>query len=115
MEALLEEVTLAEAGHAGIERLQSTYRVRQTDTRFELERMVEKLESMYYRFGLSEGQEAEISESAGFSRDGVLKLFDRYGADFDKQSAIILDGLNRANTYQINMEEGSAQSAEVWA
>jgi DNA-binding response OmpR family regulator len=105
---------LAEDGHAGIEQLQSTYRVHQTDTRFELERMVEKIESMYYRFGLSESQEAEISESARFSKDGVLKLFDRYGADFDKQFTIILDGLNRASTYQIDMEEGSAQASEVW-
>jgi CheY-like chemotaxis protein len=106
--------TLAEAGHAGIEQLQSAYQVHQTDTRFELERMVEKIESMYYRFGLSEIQEAEISESARFSKDGVLKLFDRYGADFNKQFAIILDGLNRASTYQVDMEDGSVQASEVW-
>jgi hypothetical protein len=66
------------------------------------------------RFGLSEGQETEISESARASKNGVLKLFDRYGADFDKQFAIILDGLNRASTCQIDMEEGSAQASEVW-
>jgi hypothetical protein len=105
---------LAEDGHAGIEQLQPTYRVHQTDTRFELERMVEKIESMYCRFGLSESQEAEIIESARVSKDGVLKLFDRYGVDFDKRFAIILDGLNRASTYQIDMEEGSAQASEVW-
>ncbi|MBV2185677.1 MAG: hypothetical protein KUL88_14175, partial [Rhizobium sp.] len=105
---------LAEDGHAGIEQLQLAYRTHHAGTRLELERMVENIESMYYRLGLTEGQEAEISETARYSRDGVLKLFDKYLADSDKQFATILDGLNRASTYQIDMEEGSAQAAEVW-
>jgi DNA-binding response OmpR family regulator len=106
--------TLAEAGHAGIEQLQTTSRALQADTRFELERMVEKIESMYHRFGLSERQEAEISESARRSKEEVLKMFDHYGVDSNTQFAMILDGLNRASTYQIDMAAASAQAAEVW-
>ena len=105
---------LAEAGHAGIEQLQATAQIHQADTRFELERMVEKIESMYHRFGLSENQEAEISESARRSKDEVLKLFDRYGAEFNKQFALILDGLNHASNYQIDPQEDSTPIVEVW-
>lgn len=77
--------------------------------------MVDKIESMYFRLGLREGQEADISESARLSKDGVLRLFDKYGADFDLQFATIPEGLNRANKYRIDMEEGSVQSTEVWS
>ncbi|MFZ2853677.1 MAG: response regulator [Rhodocyclaceae bacterium] len=105
---------LAEAGYANIEKLQADYRTHQLDARLELERMVEKIEAMYYRFGLLESQEAAISNTVRSSKGEVLDLFNRYGADADGQFAMILDGLNRASAYRIDLEAGSAVVAEVW-
>jgi hypothetical protein len=76
--------------------------------------MVGKVESMFYRLGLTECQEADISESVRRSRDGVLELFDKYGTDFGKQIAAILEGLHRASTYRIDTAEESTQTSEVW-
>jgi len=105
---------LAETGGAGVEKLQASHRAQQVDTRCELERMVEQVEAMYYQFGLTGQQEAAISDTVRSAKDQVIGLFDRYGTDFDHQLASILDGLNRASAYQIDMEESSAPVDELW-
>lgn len=106
--------SLAEACHAGLIDLHATQRTNQSDTRFELERMVDKIEAMYYRFGLTDSQEAEISGSIRSSKGEVLKLFDCYEEVFETQFGDILSGLNRAATYQVDVEEVSVQTTEVW-
>ena len=105
---------LAEEGRVGIEKLQASYRVQQAETRSELEGMVEKIEAMYYQFGLSTRQEEAISDTVRSTRDEVLGQFGRFEKEFDSQFAAIMEGLNLASTYQIDMEEVSAPADELW-
>ena len=105
---------MAETAHAGIEKIQACQHAQQGNTHSELESMVEKIESMYYQFGLSDRQEAAISDTVRLAKDEVLKLFDLFGADLNAQLATILGDLNRASTYRIDMEESLAPAAEVW-
>ena len=105
---------LAEAGLAGTERLQAGQLAQRSETRRELEQMVDKIEAMYYRLGLSDVQEASISDTVRNSRDQVLDLLERYSAEFDSQLGEILEGLNLASNYQIDTEESSGPSDELW-
>jgi hypothetical protein len=105
---------LAESGRIGVEALLARYLAQQQDTHSELEQMVGKVEAMYYRLGLSDHQEALISDTVRKSRDEVLRLLDQFGEDFEHQLAAILDRLNEASTYQIDMEEISAPVDELW-
>lgn len=107
---------LAVEGQAGIEKLQASYRAQQVDTRCELEGMVDKIEAMYYRFGLSDRQEQTVSETVRSTRDEVLGLFGRFESEFDSQLSAILDGLNQASAYQIDMAESSSSASadELW-
>lgn len=114
VERAMELRSLAAEGHAGMKQLQASYLVQVADTRVALEQMTDKIEAMYYRFGLSDSQEAGISDTVRATKNEVLVMFDRYGADLDGRFSTILDGLNRASSYRIDMQEASAKATEVW-
>jgi hypothetical protein len=105
---------LAESGHAETSKLRSSYQSHQADIRMDLETMVDRVEAMYYRFGLSDRQESEVSECIRSSKNEVLTLIDKYGEEFDKRFDAILDGLKHASSYEIAQNEDSAQNSEVW-
>ena len=106
---------LAESSREGLEKLQAGQRAQQLDTRCELERMAERIETMYYQFGLSDRQEAAISDTVRRTKEEVLRLFEQYGPEFDSQFASILEGLNQACDYEIDMAEtASAPLVELW-
>lgn len=105
---------LAQMGRDDIERLQASQHAQLVDTRCEMERMVEKVEEMYYQFGLTSAQESAISDVVHATKDEVLMLFERYQTDFDKQFSAVLDGLNRASAYQVDMEEAAPLAPELW-
>ncbi len=101
-------------GQSGIEGLQASHRAQQAATRRELQGMVEKIEAMYYRFGLTDSQEEDISATVRAARDEVLGSYGRFESEFDSQRSAILDDLDQASTYQIYMEEVSAPADELW-
>ena len=105
---------LAEIGGSGVKALQEKHRTQRTDTQRVLEQMVDRVEGMYYRFGLSDTQEAAVSDVVRSTRDEVFGLFERFGSDFDDQLTAILGGLDLASTYQIDMEETAAVADELW-
>ena len=105
---------LAESGHAETSKLRSSYQSHQADIRMDLETMVDRVESMYYRFGLSDRQESDVSECIRSSKNEVLTSIDKYGEEFDKRFDAILDGLKHASSYEIAQNEESAQNSEVW-
>ena len=105
---------LAEAGRSSTERLAASQLAQRADTHAQLEAMVEKIEGMYYRLGLSDRQEAAVSDAVRSGRDEVLALFARYAAEFDSELAVLLDGQKRASAYEIDMEEESSVVDELW-
>ena len=106
---------LGDSSRSRVETLVESYRQQQTSTCIQLEGMVEKVESMYYQFGLSDRQEAAISETVGSATEEVVALFDQYREDFDRQFACILDELNQASAFQIDADEAiSAPVVEIW-
>lgn len=105
---------LAAEGHAGIEKLLASHSAQRMETRCVLEKMVEKIEAMYYQFGLSDRQEAAISHMLRSGKDEVLTLFEHFGSDFNVQLTTILDGLNQASTHRIDTEDSAAATNEVW-
>lgn len=100
--------SLGESSHRRVELLAESYRQQQLNTRVQLESMAEKVEAMYYQFGLSDRQEAAISDTVRGTKDEVLQLFGQYGEDFDEQFRYILADLHRASTFQIDKEEEAA-------
>ena len=52
---------MGDSSRSRVERLAESYRQQQTSTRVQLEGMAEKVEAMYYQFGLSDRQEAMIN------------------------------------------------------
>lgn len=104
---------LSETGHARVEELRIHYRSQQMDTRLELERMVENVERMYYQFGLTDRQEALISDTVRLARDAVLALFDG-NADFDARFGTILEALGQASALKIDTEDEAAAETEIW-
>ena len=105
---------LAEAGHAETSSLRSSYRSHQADIRIELETMVDRVEAMYHRFGLSDRQEGDVSKCIRSSKSDVLTLIEKYGVEFDRRFDAILDGLKHASSYEIEQSEQSAQNSDVW-
>ena len=106
---------LAESGREGLEKLQASQRAQQLDTRCELERMAEKIENMYHQFGLTDRQEAAISDTVFATKDTLLRLSENHAHEFDSQFATILGGLNQACAYEIDMEETvAAAGVELW-
>ncbi len=106
---------LGDSSRERIERLAESYRQQQTSTRLQLEGMAEKVEAMYYQFGLSDRQEAAISETVSSATNEVVELFDRYGEDFDRQFTCILGELDQASAFCIDTEEpDAAPVVELW-
>jgi len=105
---------LAESSGSKVEALLSSVQVHQKESCSELEQMVGRIEDMYYKFGLSDEQEDAISDVIRAARDEVLSRFERHGMDLEQQLTSILDGLNHAGDYRVDMEENAKIDDELW-
>lgn len=108
-----EMQALARESRDSIELLREQSGNQQRVARQELEQMVERVESMYYRLGLSPQQEEMISDTVRDTTRAVLELFD-LGAEFDARFARILAGLEKASEIAVETEEPEIASTEVW-
>lgn len=79
--------------HDGISQLLDDYRRQQADTQILLHGMIEKLERSYYALGLTEGQEARISNLLREETEGVMALFSRGSEEFDRKFHDIMEML----------------------
>lgn len=108
-----EMQALARESRDSIEQLRELSGNQQTQARQELEQMVERVESMYYRLGLSPHQEELISNNVRNTTSTVLDLFD-LGAEFDQRFEHILAGLEKASEITVEAEAPEVASTEVW-
>lgn len=101
--------------HSGelLGRLQLQYRQQQKLTRTDLEAMVDEVEHMYYRLGLSREQEELISDTVRSATGRVLQLF-ALGESFDEQFNQILQELDEAGQVELEAQRTELTQAEVW-
>lgn len=104
---------LARAARDSVAALRERHGHQQVTTRQELGAMVERIEGMYYKLGLSSHQEELISDTVRTSINTVLELF-AIGHEFDVQFEQILAGLQEASSIAFDDGGSDAVSAEVW-
>ena len=75
-----------------VEILRELYRKQQSDTRLSLQEMIDSVEKAYLNLGLTERQEARVSNIIREGADNTLNLFD-VGVELDKRFTQILDSL----------------------
>lgn len=79
------------------------YSQQQIDTRLLLHEMIDEVEKSYVHLGLTDRQEAAVSETIRHSADKILKLFE-LGVNIDRQFAAVLD----------SMKPKTSSAPEVW-
>lgn len=87
-----------------VEIVRKLYSQQQTDTRQSLDEMIGTVEKSYFNMGLTERQEARISDILREGTEQTLTLFD-VGVEIDRRLAQIGDSLR---------PQGSSSQAEVW-
>lgn len=75
-----------------VESVRQIYAAQQTDTRLSLESMIEDVEKSYFNLGLTELQEARVSNILRDGADRTLTLFE-VGIEIDRRLGQILDAL----------------------
>lgn len=79
------------------------YSQQQIDTRLLLHEMIDEVEKSYVHLGLTDRQEAAVSETIRHSAEKILKLFE-LGVNIDRQFAAVLD----------SMKPKTSSAPEVW-
>ena len=75
-----------------VETVRQIYATQQADTRLSLEAMIETVEKSYFNLGLTELQEARVSNILREGTDRTLTLFD-VGVEIDRRLAHIISAL----------------------
>lgn len=88
-----------------VESVRQLYAQQQVDTRASLESMIDNVEKSYFNLGLTELQEARVSNILRDGTDQTLMLFD-VGIELDRRLAHILDALRPQGS--------NSKQAEVW-
>lgn len=104
------------AGYTGdaITDLRRSYRDIQMATRIELEMMTNTIEGMYVGLGLSEGQEATVSDVVRHSTGSILDILE-VGSTLDSSFANIASQLSQNIVIpSIKEEEKAFESIEIW-
>ncbi len=79
------------------------YSQQQIDTRLLFHQMIDEVEKTYIHLGLTDRQEATVSETIRHSADKILKLFE-LGVNIDRQFTAVLD----------SMKPKTSNTPEVW-
>lgn len=88
-----------------VETLRELYRKQQSDAFIRLHTMIDNVEKSYVNLGLSDRQEARVSNIVREGAESTLELFD-LGVEFDSKFAQILDALRP--------QGNAAGQSEVW-
>jgi hypothetical protein len=88
-----------------VESVRQLYGKQQVDTRESLESMIDNVEKSYFNLGLTELQEARVSNILRDGTDHTLKLFE-VGVELDRRLAHILEALRP--------QGANSPQAEVW-
>jgi hypothetical protein len=88
-----------------VESLRELYRKQQSDAHLRLHDMIDNVEKSYVNLGLTDRQEARVSNIVRDGTASTLELFD-LGVDLDSQFAQILDALRP--------QGGATGQSEVW-